>query len=173
MESTMDNLLLHSMIEATGAQIAFSNGWRYGAHIIPGPVTNNDLYNIIPGNPEIGLVEISGEELLEMLEENLEKTFSGDAYKQQGGFVKRCIGLKALIKIEAPQGNRIQQLFVGDEPVNLQRNYSACFVTSQGVPKIYGNNRSKTNVKAVDAMRQYFEKHSPVKIETLGTYTAI
>ena len=31
--------------------MAFSNGWRYGAPIPPGPVTRDDLYDIIPVNP--------------------------------------------------------------------------------------------------------------------------
>jgi len=48
METTMDNFLLQALLESTGAQIAFSNGWRYGAPIVPGQITLNDLYNIIP-----------------------------------------------------------------------------------------------------------------------------
>ncbi len=33
LESTMDNLLLQALLKATGAEIAFSNGWRWGAPI--------------------------------------------------------------------------------------------------------------------------------------------
>ena len=73
LESTMDNFLLQALLETTGAQLAFSNGWRYGAPIVPGNITMNDLYNIIPGNPPVSTTEISGEELREMLEENLER----------------------------------------------------------------------------------------------------
>ena len=35
-ETTMDNFLLQALLESTGAQLAFSNGWRYGAPVIPG-----------------------------------------------------------------------------------------------------------------------------------------
>lgn len=62
LETTMDNFLLQALLESTGAQLAFSNGWRYGAPIIPGEITMNDLYNIAPMNPPISTVEISGEE---------------------------------------------------------------------------------------------------------------
>ena len=41
LESTMDNFLLRSLMDYTGTQLAFSNGWRYGAPILPGPVTLN------------------------------------------------------------------------------------------------------------------------------------
>ncbi|MFZ3208415.1 MAG: hypothetical protein WA140_06235 [Geobacteraceae bacterium] len=42
----MDNFLLQTLLESTGAQLAFSNGWRYGAPIVPGKITVNDLYNM-------------------------------------------------------------------------------------------------------------------------------
>jgi S-sulfosulfanyl-L-cysteine sulfohydrolase len=173
LESTMDNLLLQSMLEATGAELAFSNGWRYGAPIVPGSVTLNDLYNIIPMNPPVQTVELSGEELLDMLEDNLEKTFAPDAYNQLGGFVKRSLGLNAFIKIEAPKGNRIQKLFVQGREVEPERRYTAAFVSEQGVPKKFGQNRREAGIKAIDAMKQYLQKHSPVTIELLGTFTAV
>lgn len=113
LETTMDNFLLQSLLESTGAQLAFSNGWRYGAPIVPGNITLNDLYNIIPMNPPVSTVELSGAEIREMLEENLERTFSCDPYHQMGGYVKRCLGLTVYFKIENPSGHRIQKLFVG------------------------------------------------------------
>lgn len=105
----MDNFLLQSLLESTGAQLAFSNGWRYGAPIVPGQITLNDLYNIIPMNPPVSTVELTGEEIKAMLEENLERTFSCDPYEQMGGSVKRCLGLNVYFKIENPSGNRIQK----------------------------------------------------------------
>jgi 2',3'-cyclic-nucleotide 2'-phosphodiesterase (5'-nucleotidase family) len=92
LESTMDNLLLQSILDHTGVQIAFSNGWRYGAPIAPGPVTLNDLWNIIPVNPPISLVELTGEQIQAMLEESLEHVFARDPYHQMGGYVKRMLG---------------------------------------------------------------------------------
>ncbi|MCX2739012.1 bifunctional metallophosphatase/5'-nucleotidase [Pontibacter anaerobius] len=173
LESTMDNLLLQSMLEATGAELAFSNGWRYGVPIVPGPILLNDLYNIIPMNPPVQTVDITGQELLEMLEDNLEKTFSPDPYNQQGGFVKRSMGLKAFIKIEAPKGNRIQKLFVSGEEVEPQRKYKAAFVTEQGVPAKYGHNRASSGIKAVEAMIDYLKYHAPIEVALLSTFTAV
>ena len=63
LEATMDNFLLQALLESTGAQLAFSNGWRYGAPIVPGKITLNDLYNIIPMNPPVSTVELTGEEI--------------------------------------------------------------------------------------------------------------
>ena len=94
LEATMDNLLLQAVAEAAGTNIAFSNGWRYGAPIPVGPITINDLWNIVPPNPPISTVELTGREMWDMLEENLERALSADPYQQMGGYVKRCLGLK-------------------------------------------------------------------------------
>lgn len=172
LESTMDNLLVQALLDATGAEIAFSNGWRYGAPVLPGPVTLNDLYNIIPGNPPVSVVELTGSEIHMMLEENLEHTFTQNPYNQMGGYVKRCLGLNMYIKIENPYRHRIQELFIQGKHVNLQQVYTAAFVTTQGVPLKYGRNRRDLNVRAVEALQQYVAKGT-VHAEIKGTVVAV
>lgn len=173
LESTMDNLLLAAIAEAVEAPLAFSNGWRYGAPILPGPITLGELHQIIPVNPWVHTVRLSGAELLAMLEENLERTFSRDAFGQMGGHLKRCLGLKALIRIENPNPHRLQQLTVLGEPVKPNRLYHAAFVTEQGVPQIYGHQRQAHNIRAVDALRRYLKRHSAVRAEWHHTFHMI
>jgi 2',3'-cyclic-nucleotide 2'-phosphodiesterase (5'-nucleotidase family) len=173
LESTMDNLLLQSILEHTGAQIAFSNGWRYGAPIAPGPITLNDLWNIIPVNPPISLVELTGDEIRTMLEENLEHVFAHDPYHQMGGYVKRMLGLNLYVKIENDVGQRIQQLFVQGKPVPMDKLYTAAFVTAQGVPNKYGSGRRDLDIHAVDALQQYVAQNTPVEANLRGTVMAV
>src|SRR5699024_12618840 len=78
LETTMDNLLLQAIVDVSGAELAFSNGWRYGAPVPVGPITLHDIWNMIPTNPPVSMVHITGAELIDMLEENLEKTFVED-----------------------------------------------------------------------------------------------
>ena len=61
LESTMDNFLLQGLLHTHDAHLAFSHGGRYAAPVPIGPVTINDLYNIIPMNPPLYSGEISGE----------------------------------------------------------------------------------------------------------------
>lgn len=173
LEATMDNFLLEALLESTGAQLAFSNGWRYGAPIVPGKIALNDLYNIIPMNPPVSTVELSGEELVAMLEENLERTFSCDPYQQMGGYVKRCLGLNVYFKVENPPGQRIQKLFIGNEEVRPDRYYTAAFVTPQGVPPKYGRNRENQSQRTIDALRKYLAAHRSVQAELKGTFVAV
>jgi 2',3'-cyclic-nucleotide 2'-phosphodiesterase (5'-nucleotidase family) len=173
LESTMDNFLLQALIDSTGAQMAFSNGWRYGAPIIPGKVTLNDLYNIVPMNPPISTAELTGEELLMMVEENLERTFACDPYQQMGGYVKRCLGLRVYFKIENPHGHRIQRILVGDEEIRPDRYYTATFITEQAVPKKYGRNRENRFERTIDTLRTYLAKHRPTRAELKDTFVAV
>jgi len=153
--------------------MAFSNGWRYGAPIVPGPICLNDLYNMVPMNPPVSTVEITGEELREMLEENLEHTFSREPFKQMGGYVKRSMGIRVFFKIENPPLKRIHKLFVGEEEVQPAKVYRAAFITEQGVPAKFGQNRQQHAEKIVDVMRTYLAKQGPVEMPLQGTYMAI
>ncbi len=173
LEKTMDNFLLQALLESTGAQLAFSNGWRFGAPIIPGTVTLNDLYNIIPMNPPISTVELMGEEVIAMLEENLERTFARDPYDQMGGYAKRGLGLTVYLKIENPLGQRIQQVFVGNEAVQPGRSYPTAFVTEQGVARKYGRHRENYPERAIGAMRAYLAKHRPLHAELRDAFVAV
>nr|WP_303715755.1 bifunctional metallophosphatase/5'-nucleotidase [Methanoculleus marisnigri] len=171
-EATMDNFLLQALIDATGAQMAFSNGWRYGAPVPPGPLTVNDLWNIIPVNPPVSTVEITGRELRAMMEENLERTFARNPYDQMGGYVKRCMGVTLYCKIENPPGLRIQEFFVGGRRLDPDAVYHAAFVTGQGVPPAYGKNRENLDIRAVEALERYLVR-GPVSADLRGSVTAI
>lgn len=155
---SMDDLLLDAIAHCAGTGIAFSNGWRYGAPVPPGPITLNDLWNIIPTNPPVETVELTGAEIRTMLEENLERTFSANAYEQMGGYVKRCRGVRLYAKIENPAGSRVDRLFVLGAPVDPERIYTVAFVTAQGVPRQFGRNRKAVGMHAIDALQQYLQQ---------------
>lgn len=173
LEATMDNLLLQSLVELTGAEVAFSNGWRYGAPIPPGEITLNDLWNIIPVNPPVSTCKLTGQELWQMLEENLERTFAADPYDQMGGYVKRCLGLNLYFKVENPRAHRIQELFVRGERVRADQVYEAAFVTSQGVPAKYGSDRQSLATDAIEALRRYLVSNDPSWADLRGTVVAV
>jgi len=173
LESSMDNFLLKSILKESGSQVAFSNGWRYGAPIPPGPITMEDLWNIIPVNPPVSTVELNGRDIWKMLEVNAELTFSRDPYLQMGGYLKRFMGLNLYLKLENPPGERVQQIFIQGKPINPDTIYQAAFVTSQGVPKSYGQNRIETDIKAVDALKKYISSEKKISAKLTGTVTVI
>jgi len=172
LESSMDNFILKSLLHATNADMAFSNGWRYGAPVRKGDIKLRDLYNMIPVNPPVSLVELTGKEIFEMIEENLESTYSKDPYKQMGGYVKRALGIRTFIKLENPMGKRIQKIFAANEELDLKRTYQVTFVTEQGVPRKYGKNRRNLEMKAIDALQAYLETE-PFDMAAQETFTIV
>lgn len=173
LEATMDNFLLQALTNTTGREIAFSNGWRYGAPVIPGTITRNDLWNIIPTNPPISTVELRGEEIHRMMEENFESTFSRDPYEQKGGYTKRCLGMTVYCKIENPNGYRIQEIFVHGERLDPLAYYQVVFVTNQGVPSNYGKHRVDLDIHAIDSLEDLLNQGNPIRADLEGSIIAI
>jgi 2',3'-cyclic-nucleotide 2'-phosphodiesterase (5'-nucleotidase family) len=159
LHTAMDDLLLDAIAAAANVEIAFSNGSRYGAPIPPGPITVNDLWNIIPTNPPVSTVDLSGAEITALFEVNLERTFAANPYEQMGGYVKRCRGLNLYLKAENPRGHRIDRLFAEGAPIEPARRYQWAFVTAQGVPVKFGRNRKNLDICAVDALRAWLVKN--------------
>ena len=162
LDAPMDDVLLAAIARAAGTEIAFSNGWRYGAPIPPGPVTMHDLFCMVPMNPPIQTVDLTGEDIRTMMEDSLEATFSGNAFRQRGGYVKRFRGLTFNVKLENPRGTRIEMGFTTDgAPLRDDQIYRAAYITVQGVPERYGNKRETLALKAVDALSEWFALPDP------------
>ncbi|MBN8979079.1 MAG: 5'-nucleotidase C-terminal domain-containing protein [Rhizobiales bacterium] len=168
----MDDLLLAAIATAGDTDIAFSNGWRYGAPIPPGSITMNDLWNIIPTNPPVSTVDLTGTEIREMMEENLERTFSANPFGQMGGYLKRFRGLTIYGKLENPPGQRIEHIFRRGVPVLAGETYKAAFVTAQGVPKKFGRKRRDLPVRAIQALRDYLKENEAGTNDGLGRFVA-
>ncbi len=159
LHATMDDLLLEAMLAASGAEMAFSNGWRYGVPIPPGKITLEDLHRIIPVNPPLRRAILTGQEIRDMIEENLEATYACDPYEQKGGYVKRMKGLKVYIKIENPCQLRVQEILVGQETLQRNREYDVVYVTRQGVPfDRYGKKHRDMRIDAVTALREFLRE---------------
>lgn len=124
-------------------------------------------------DPPVSTAELTGQEIYEMLEENLENTYSADPYQQMGGYLKRSLGLKVFFKIENPKGHRIHKIFIGDEPIDLNKTYFVSYVTNQGVPAKYGKNHTALDVHAIEAMENYLKEKETYHAKLLDTFEII
>ncbi|MDD2427056.1 MAG: bifunctional metallophosphatase/5'-nucleotidase [Eubacteriales bacterium] len=170
--SSMDYLLLDAMREASGLPIAFSNGWRYGGAIKKGSLTRRDLYAIVPMDPMIRSAELSGQEIADLLEDNLEKTFSAQAFRQMGGYIKRSAGLLVYFKLENPHGQRIQRIFTENGELDPKEIYEVAYVTVQAVPADVGSGHRDLGIHAVEAMEQLLARGAYDR-EDLHTYIPV
>ncbi|WP_114570594.1 bifunctional metallophosphatase/5'-nucleotidase [Exiguobacterium flavidum] len=157
-EAPMDRLITDSYLHATGADVTFSHGWRYGVPVLPGTLTTGDLYNIIPTNPKLFQMELEGRDILRALENNLEQIFSADAFEQKGGYVLRSSNLSMAFKPYNPAGARIQFLEIGGSPIDLKKRYTVAGGGEQ-VLKKFQEDRHVLGVDAHTAIRNYLAEH--------------
>ena len=172
-ESTMDNLLLDATASAAGTTVALSNGWRYGAPIAVGPLTEWDLWNIVPANPPVSVVTLTGRQIRTLLEQNIEATFACDPWEQKGGYLKRCCGIEMLLKLENPVGHRIQQLTVQGDVLRDEQTVDAAFLGEQAVPPTVGKNRRAVGVDAVQALEDYLRAQQTVSPALSGNIRVV
>jgi len=159
LEAPMDTLITEAFRASTGAEVALSHGWRYGTPIPPGPITAGDLWQMIPTNPELFTIRLTGAELHRMLERSLERTLAGDTLRQQGGYVMRFAGMRAVARLNNPAGTRLHRLEIGGELVDAEREYTVAAAGEQSVGPREG--RVMTGTRAIDSLRAYLSTHRP------------
>ena len=159
LEAPMDNLVTEAYLKATGAQVALSHGWRYGTPIPPGPISSGDLWQMIPTNPELFTVRLTGSELRRMLEQSIENTFSGDLLRQQGGYVMRFAGMRATVRLNNPPGTRVQRVEIADASADPTREYTVVAAGEGSMQQ--GEGRTITGVRAIDSLRAYLQANRP------------
>lgn len=104
LETPMDNLITDAYLDLTGVEVAFSHGWRYGAPVLPGPVSMSDLWQIIPTNPEVFTAELTGEHIRHLLEVSFDNVYAMPLLRQKGGYPIRVSGLSAVVRQNNPFG---------------------------------------------------------------------
>lgn len=163
-EAPMDQLITDAYLHAYDSDLAFSHGWRYGTPVPAGDVTEYDLHTIIPTNPEMFTLEMTGEHLMKTLEKNLEMVFSRDPFKQKGGYILRSSGLFMSFKPYNPEGNRIQKLLVGGQEIDLKKKYK---IAGAGKQLFKGSEADKTyhGVHAVDVIKQFLQEKGTFKAD--------
>lgn len=161
-EAPMDKLITDAYLEAFESSAAFSHGWRYGHPIAAGPITRYDLHTIIPTNPELFTLDLTGKELWEALEHNLEQVYSSDPFEQKGGYVLRSSGLKMTYKPYNPKGHRIQTIQIDGESLQPEKIYRIVSGGSQSFKK-YEDKKNYQNVHAIDIIQSYLQKTGPYK----------
>ena len=167
LESTMDNLITDAYLELTGAEVAMSHGWRYGAPIPPGDVTMGDLWQMIPTDPEVFIVPLTGRQIRQRLEASLESVYAPDPFDQKGGFVLRVSGLNAVVRLNNPKGTRVEHLDIAGDPCDPDRSYIVAAAGEQALQD--AGPRKRTGTRAVEALRRYVERNSPVNADLTHT----
>jgi S-sulfosulfanyl-L-cysteine sulfohydrolase len=120
-----DQLILDAMMEVKGADLAFSPGFRWGTSLLPGQAITFEhvMDQTAITYPYSTLTEMTGEQIKNVLEDVCDNLFNPDPYYQQGGDMVRVGGLSYACDPNAKMGSRIQDMRLGDKPLDAAKKY--------------------------------------------------
>jgi sulfur-oxidizing protein SoxB len=122
---TFDQLIVDALMEAKGADIAFSPGFRWGTSLLPdSPILMEDLMDQTATTYSYStLSEMTGATIKTVLEDVADNLFNPDPYLQQGGDMVRVGGMTYAIEPGAKMGGRIQDMRLGGKPIVADKKY--------------------------------------------------
>ncbi|MHB1108645.1 MAG: 5'-nucleotidase C-terminal domain-containing protein [Lutibacter sp.] len=132
-ENPTDNFITDAARWKTGADIAISNGFRFGNPIVPvngkpAPITRANLWNLISVNEKIKTGKATGKQIKAWLEREMHNTFAENPTERFGGWLVRFSGMEVNFSSRAPRGQRVNLVIVKGKEMQDDAYYtiSAC-----------------------------------------------
>ncbi|MGI6344929.1 MAG: bifunctional metallophosphatase/5'-nucleotidase [Bacillota bacterium] len=174
-ETNLGNLITDIMREATGADVALMNGGGIRASIAAGEITMNDIKTVLPFGNTLATVDITGAQLLEVLEHGVR------LYPEASGGFPHVSGVRFTFDPSLPAGERVVAVTVGGKELDLEAVYTVAtndFLAAGGdgfTAFAAGENLLDTGDALDYVVIQYIQAHSegvnPVvdgRIEIIG-----
>ena len=184
METPMDNLITDAIKWKFKPDIALSNGFRFCQPLAVDPktglatITKEFLWNMLPVNSEAKTGIVTGKQIWEWLEKELQNAFAKDPSKRFGGWFVRYNGLQVNYTIGNEFGKRVNSVKVGNETLDLNKEYSIVACEREGDPEDtlcrmeHVKDPKKLTVAMHDVIIEYLKLHSPVEPKLEGRATA-
>jgi S-sulfosulfanyl-L-cysteine sulfohydrolase len=185
METPMDNLITDAIHWKFKTDIALSNGFRFCQPLAVDPkkgkaeITKEFLWNMLPVDSEAKFGIITGKQLWDWQEKELQNAFAKDPSKRFGGWFVRFAGMEVNFTIGNEFGKRVNRIKVKGEPLDLDKEYSIIACEREGDPddtlcrieKV--KNPKLSGVLMHKVIEEYLAAHSPVspKLEMRATAT--
>ena len=140
LETPMDNLITDAVMWKFKPDIALSNGFRFcqplavpeGAQKVA--ITNEFLWNMLPVDSTAKTGEVTGQQILEWLEKELENAFATDPSKRFGGWFVRFAGMEVNCTIGKPKGQRVNTVKIKGQPLDKNKMYTIVACEREGDP---------------------------------------
>jgi len=116
-ETNLGNLITDAMIYITGADCALINGGGIRASIDAGDITKGEIITVLPFSNYIITKKVTGAEIKAALEHGT------SAYPEPLGGFPHVSGIKYVIDKGRPVGDRVVDITVNGQPLDLNREY--------------------------------------------------
>ncbi|WP_111671386.1 bifunctional metallophosphatase/5'-nucleotidase [Algoriphagus litoralis] len=174
-ENTIDTLILDAISWQTPeVDIVLSNGFRFcPPRSTPDetgniPITNGFIFDMLPVDSTIRTGKVTGKQIHEWLEKELNNVFAADASKRFGGWVIKFKGMEVKFNAFGEEGKRVQSALVHGKPLNDEKIYTICACERDGDPddmlcRFKGVMETEnTPFTLHQAMKNYLAENSPV-----------
>ena len=161
-ETNLGNLIADIMREATGADVAITNGGGIRASLAQGEVTVGDIYTVLPFDNTLTVIQVSGRDLLAALEH------SARLYPEQNGGFLQVSGMLFAVNPRM-SGKRIFNVRINDEHIMMDKLYTVAtndFLAAGGDGyEVLQNGTivAETGLMLRDVVVDYFLKHGTVE----------
>lgn len=100
-----DAVISDALLEATGADIAGTNGFRFDIPIPAGqPITLGDVFHWAPLGAHVAVGEMTGGQILDRFERFLSSVLDPNPYRRGGGWLPRLSGIRFYLDLRRPFG---------------------------------------------------------------------
>ncbi len=178
LETNADNFIADAVREMTGTDIGFTNGFRFGPPLPAGPITVADLWNMLPLDTRMKSGTVTGKQLRDYLENELELVFSKDPWKLSGGWGPRAAGMAVVFTAMNPPGKRVVSLKVHGREVDDAARFTIGGCEREGEPlemicRLRGAAEPRIAPLTVhEALLAYLKKHPVLDIARGGRSVA-
>jgi hypothetical protein len=123
---------------------------------------------MLPVDSAVRTAKVTGQQLFDWLEKELNNVFAKDASKRFGGWVIKFKGMEVEFLAFSEPGKRVQKVVVGSQPLDLQKTYTVCACERDGDPdtvlcRIPNVKEGKNTPYTLhQTMRDYLAANSPV-----------
>ena len=164
-QSTVGNLITDAMREIQKTDVAFFPAWRFGASVLPGKITKEDIYNVIPTEGHIFTFSMRGKEIKNLLENILSSVVNRDPYTRVGGDMIRFSGMEIICDLVKPAGKRVLKINIGEEEFSEEKVFSVASAHTrfQNNPLFGATHVKDTGKMVVEELINYIERKSIIK----------
>jgi 2',3'-cyclic-nucleotide 2'-phosphodiesterase (5'-nucleotidase family) len=183
-ETPMDNFITDAIMWKFKPDIALSNGFRFCPPLVPDPktgkaaITMDYLWNMLPVDSEAKRGNITGEQLWNWMEKELQNAFAKNPAKRFGGWVVRFQGMQVNFTIAKELGQRVNWINVGGKPLDKFKTYTFVACEREGDPdtticRVEGvKEPRRLGATLHSVIQEYLSVNSPIAPKLEGRCTA-
>ena len=179
-ENTIDTLILNALKWKVKTDVVLSNGFRFcPPRSTPDetgniPITEGFLFDMLPVDSQVRTAVVSGKQIREWLEKELNNVFSKDASKRFGGWVVKFKGMQVHFKAFEEMGKRVQNVTMMGQALDLEKEYTVCACERDGdpvtmlcrIPNV--KNGQNTPYTLHQVLKEYLSANSPITPKVEG-----